>query len=158
MSRTIDDFKDFFRPEKEIEPTNLDELQQAQHIIDKALNHFRIALTFDDRTADTHDPVLVETYSRELLQVIINIINNAKDTLAETEQEQKNIRLMLKEESRFVDIIVCDNGPGVPSAIFDRIFEPCFSTKSKSSGTGLGLYMSKNIYRKVSGWKYPVQG
>lgn len=89
----------------------------------------------------------VQVYSRELLQVFINIIKNAKEVLVEKEVNRL-ISIKTFEDDQFAVIQICDNGGGIEDSIKEKIFEPYFSTKSEKTGTGLGLYMSKTIVEK----------
>ena len=91
-------------------------------------------------------------YSNEFSQVVLNLINNATDNF-----KQKNInderKIIIKLEKKFKPkpfamISFIDNGGGIDPKIKDRIFEPYFTTKHKSTGTGIGLYMSKQIIEK----------
>jgi two-component system C4-dicarboxylate transport sensor histidine kinase DctB len=84
-------------------------------------------------------------YRNELLQVILNLITNAKDALVLGEVNKPKITISLTEDDESITISVCDNGGGVDIAIQEKIFEPYFSTKGEKSGTGLGLYMAKTI-------------
>jgi len=88
-------------------------------------------------------------YSRELLQVFINLIKNAKEALTEHQTNNRKIIIDIFEKKEqdvsYVLIHIIDNAGGIPEDIQDKVFEPYFSTKGKQSGTGLGLYMSKTI-------------
>ena len=81
----------------------------------------------------------------ELEQVIINIINNSKDILLEKEVENPWVKLELIEEKDKVIITIEDNGGGIPESVLPKIFNPYFTTKHQSQGTGLGLHMSYKI-------------
>jgi signal transduction histidine kinase len=83
-------------------------------------------------------------YDREMMQVILNILLNARDSFKENDIENKPITITSYKNS----LSICDNGGGVPDAIIDKIFDPYFSTKQQKNGTGLGLYMSKIIVEK----------
>jgi C4-dicarboxylate-specific signal transduction histidine kinase len=88
---------------------------------------------------------LIKVIVGELPQVLINIINNAKDILIEKQIENPWIKISLKKKTHNVKIFIEDNGGGVPDEILPKIFEPYFTTKHQSKGTGLGLYMSYKI-------------
>jgi signal transduction histidine kinase len=78
----------------------------------------------------------------------MNLFSNAKDVLEEREIEEKLIEVVITKEASNAVISVIDNGGGISDEVQDRMFEPYFTTKHKSSGTGIGLYMSKQIIEK----------
>lgn len=88
-------------------------------------------------------------FKGEFQQVLLNIINNAKDAILEQKREEGKIFIVLGEKS----ITIEDNGGGIKEEIMERIFEPYFTTKEQGEGTGIGLYMSKMIVEKNMGWK-----
>jgi C4-dicarboxylate-specific signal transduction histidine kinase len=90
----------------------------------------------------------VKTYSRELLQVFINIIKNAKEALVENKSKDAYIDVFIRKEEENIVTTFCDNGGGIDVNIMGSIFDPYFSTKDEKTGTGLGLYMSKIIIQK----------
>lgn len=144
LSKTIDDFKNFFRPNKEKETVRLEDVVfEAQAIIGKSIENNNIALTIEH---DVTTPV--EVFSREFLQVIINIVNNAKEALITNTKENRFIHINVKEKPDAIVTSICDNGGGIDEKILKKIFEPYFSTKDKLTGTGLGLYISKSIIEK----------
>lgn len=141
LSKTIDDFRNFFREQKTKEtvlPSNV--VQESINIVGASLKSHGIS----------HEIVCVSEqeisiYSRELLQVLLNLINNAKDVLIEHATHDAHINIIIAKEDESIVIKVCDNGIGIPEDILPKIFDPYFSTKDKKDGTGLGLYMSKII-------------
>ena len=84
-------------------------------------------------------------YRNELIQVLLNVIHNASDSLILHHVADPKISITTKESENQISISVCDNGGGISDAIAEKIFQPYFSTKDANSGTGLGLYMSKSI-------------
>jgi len=144
LSKTIDDFRNFFRPSKKKEEVKLEEVMaEAEVIIDKSLENNKITLTIKDNNG-----YKVKTYSRELLQVFINLLKNAKESLIEHREKDRHIDVMISDDVDNVITTICDNGGGIDEAIIERIFDPYFSTKDEKTGTGLGLYMSKTIIEK----------
>lgn len=144
LSQTIDDFRNYFRPDREKENVHIEEvLRETLHIIGKSLesNGIELTLSLGESSA-------VEIFRRELIQVLINVINNAKEAMMEHGKEKKRLSISTEETSSAVIIRICDNGGGIDDTIIHRIFEPYFSTKDKQTGTGLGLFMSKTIMEK----------
>ena len=144
LSQTIDDFKDFFKPKKTTEKVFVNDIiDQSLTVIGKSLENNNIEF-IKDYQSDT----AVDILSRELLQVIINIVKNAKEALTEKEIQGATISAITYEDEKHVYIKICDNGTGIKESILDKIFEPYFTTKDENTGTGLGLYMSKTIIEK----------
>jgi len=141
MSRTIDDFRDFFKPNKEKEETNFTKLVDSSlGMVESSIKSKHIKVI---KELDCED--MFVTYSNEVTQVILNIIKNAEDILIDRDIKKPYIKLVSykKGNKNILDII--DNGGGIPDKIIDKVFDPYFSTKLEKNGTGLGLYMSKTI-------------
>lgn len=147
LSKTIDDFKNFFRPNREKEMVKVEDIVfEAESIIGKSIENNDITLSIEH---DTTAPIAI--YSREFLQVIINLLNNSKEALIDNTKENRSIHVEIKDTRDFIVTTICDNGGGIDEKIMKKIFEPYFSTKDKLTGTGLGLYISKNIIEKHLG-------
>jgi len=146
MSDTIDDFRNFYRVDK------TSELFDVKDAIEKTLSLQMAQLTNHDIALHVEgESFEINGFRNEFLQVILNIINNAKDALIEN--KIKNAKIVIKLENR--SIIIRDNAGGIPDKVIDRIFEPYFTTKEQGKGTGMGLYMSKmiieeNMHAKLS--------
>ena len=141
MSGTIDDFRDFFKPSREKSECRLDAvIVESIGIIAPAMEKEGIGIS----TQSCGD-VTLYLYASELKQVIINILNNARDALAESTRADKRIMIETICLEHAVTIRIADNGGGIPEAIIERVFDPYFSTKMAKNGTGIGLYMSKKI-------------
>ena len=141
MSHTIDDFRDFFKPDKAREMHHIDEvMQSAISLIQKSLDIHNITLK---RSFTCSSELLV--YRNELVQVLLNILSNAKDALIEREVQEPLIFVELRESQEGVIIDISDNAGGVAIEDEKKIFDPYFTTKSAAQGTGLGLYMAKMI-------------
>jgi nitrogen-specific signal transduction histidine kinase len=140
MSKTIDDFRHFFRPNK------LKEDCYISDIIESSLNVIEVTFKNNDilLNIENNSEKLLKTYKNEIAQVVINILQNAKDVLSNKNGE-RNVYIRSFDENSFVVLSIEDNGGGISDEIIDRIFEPYFTTKFKSQGTGIGLYMSKAI-------------
>lgn len=140
MSATIEDFRNFFKPEKQKEEFSIAEAcRDAIAILQDTLDsqNIKLELYLAD---DKH----ITSYKREFAQVILNLLINAKDAHNETQSKNAKITLRIGTQGARSIIWVQDNAGGIKQENLDVIFEPYFSTK-KSHGTGLGLYMSKMI-------------
>lgn len=144
LSKTIDVFRNFFRPDKEKEATFIiDILSEAESMIGSSLHNHNIVLELVNESEGS-----VSIYSREMLQVLINILNNAKEALVSNEVQNKKINVRVFDEDGHVVVQLCNNGGNIPPEVIPHIFDPYFSTKDEKTGTGLGLYMSKTIIEK----------
>lgn len=144
LSKTIDDFRNFFRPNKDKDEVKIvDILMEAEQIIGKSLEHHNITLSIS--SDEQHS---IQTYSREMLQVFLNLIKNAQEAIEQNTHIDGRINANVTDKEDFILITVSDNGGGINESILNRIFEPYFSTKGKETGTGLGLYISKTIINK----------
>lgn len=142
MSKTIDDFRNFFLPSKEKSVFNLCEIiDRAISIISASLSSHHIKLISNP----TRECANIYGYPNEFAQVIINIINNAKDAILSNNIENGEIVVNSIIIENKAIITIEDNAGGIPQDILDKIYEPYFTTKFASKGTGLGLYMSKII-------------
>ncbi len=144
LSHTIDDFRNFFRPKKEIERLKMMELfEELVAIVGKSLEHDNIDVEI------SCDPAMeVTLYARELLQVLINIVKNAKEAILASNVAKGRIVMHAEMEHGRLMITACDNGGGIKKDVMIRMFDPYFTTKDESIGTGLGLYMCKMIVEK----------
>lgn len=144
MSHTIDDFRNFFMPKKEKEEFLLYKVVDIViNIVSSTLKNYDIKL---DIQIDKE--IILKTYLNEYEQVLLNIINNAKDVLIEKNIKNPCINIKAYEEENSVILTIEDNGGGVLVEPKGKIFEPYFTTKEHSNGTGIGLYMSKIIVDK----------
>jgi len=148
MSKTIDDFRNFFRVDKKKEEFSIKQAIEDTLSIQLAqLKNYDIALNLKG------DDLKVNGFQNEFKQVILNIINNAKDALIEREIQTPIIDIILEDNS----ISIKDNAGGIQKDIIDRVFEPYFTTKEQGKGTGMGLYMSKMIIEDNMGGKLSVE-
>ena len=150
MSNTIEDFTNFFNPEKEKKLFSLESaVKEALEILKKVIEQENIDITIKTTICKNNNVLGI---SNELSQVIINLIQNAKDAFIEKDIKIRNIEIVLKDETiedkDYTCITVKDNALGIKEESVDKIFEPYFTTKHKSQGTGLGLFMSKMIIEK----------
>jgi PAS domain S-box-containing protein len=141
LSKTIDDFRNFFKPDKSVSAVNVEDIiEETLAIVKESLTNNSIALETSYLSNS-----LVNAYPRELMQVFVNIINNAKDSLLSNHTQNALIEIKTYDDERYVNAEICDNGGGIDTAILPKVFDPYFSTKDEKTGTGLGLYMSKMI-------------
>ncbi|MFT7005112.1 MAG: PAS domain S-box-containing protein [Sulfurimonas sp.] len=141
LSKTIDDFRNFFKPDKVISKVRMRTIMQGTFDIvkDSLKNHnINFTTSYESETE-------VDAYPRELMQVFVNIINNAKDSLKFKDNKNPTINIQVYEDEKYVNTKISDNGTGIDKEILEKIFDPYFSTKGEKNGTGLGLYMSKMI-------------
>jgi len=144
LSQTIDDFRDFIKSKNEQKTFfNLDDtLEKTLNIIDASLSNNYIKVKKDLQSKSK-----IEGYQNELIQAFINILNNSKDILKQNVQneQERYIFITTKDEREHTVITIKDTGGGIPSTNLSRIFEPYFTTKHQSVGTGIGLYMTRDI-------------
>lgn len=141
MSTTIDDFRNFFKPNKHADYFNLlATLHSAADILEGLLRNHNIALDIDCEPG-----IEVYGYVGEFSQVVLNILSNAKDALIATQPVSPAVRIRVTTTDRSIAIRFEDNGGGMPDEVLHKIFEPYFTTKEEGKGTGIGLYMSKMI-------------
>jgi len=146
LSETIDIFRNYLKEKKEYKKVILqDRIKTALNIVKATLDINHINLVDN---IDKVEPISINLVIGELSEVIINIINNAKDVLIEKDIAEPWIKVNLKKEDSIACITIEDNGGGVPKGILDKIFEPYFTTKKESQGTGLGLNMSYKIVKE----------
>ncbi|MDN5354641.1 MAG: hypothetical protein PWQ09_1397 [Candidatus Cloacimonadota bacterium] len=148
MSRTIDDFRNFFQPNKEKANFNAkDIIEKTISFISKSFVHNQIKLE-----ANLED-VTIYGFENEYSQVVLNILNNAKDAIKENNVHGGTVKLELTKNNGASQLVICDDGGGIPQKNITRIFDPYFTTKEQGKGTGIGLYMSKMIVENNMGGK-----
>ena len=139
MSATIDDFRNFFRPDKQrLAFSALSQIHQAVALVEASYAASRIHCKIE-ASADLQ----LVGFPNEFSQVILNLLTNARQAIQDAHTETGLITIQLDQAEACGRVRVCDNGGGVPPHFLDRIFEPYFSTKD--AGTGIGLYMSRQI-------------
>jgi len=144
LSQTIDDFRNYYQKSNDEKSFRIDEL------IEKSLQLLKIEIDkLDIDIQKELKKVQLIGYENELLQVILNILNNSIYQFKTLEDLDKYIlRINIHKNDDYITLNFIDNGGGIDPEIIDRIFEPYFTTKDKNMGTGIGLYMSKNIVEK----------
>ncbi|MBF0337644.1 MAG: PAS domain S-box protein [Nitrospirae bacterium] len=157
MSHTIDDFRNFFRPSKE--KTEFSVVGIIRKVIDivRALlytNNINLQLTGEEN-------ITIVGYQNEFMQVILNLINNARDAILQSReqrdtQQEGTISITISRDSAVVRIEIKDNGGGIPDDIRNKLFEPYFTTKGEGHGTGIGLHLSRVIIERNMGGRLYV--
>ncbi len=144
MSHTIDDFRNFFKPDKKKIRFYVDDAcNEAISLVRASIKSYEIKLNKKVKCNS-----IINGYEREFAQVMLNLISNAKDILNQRKINNPKIDVTVNVEGKNAVITVEDNALGVNEEHLDLIFEPYFTTKESSKGTGLGLYMSKMIIEK----------
>jgi signal transduction histidine kinase len=144
MSHTIDDFCNFFSPEKKkILFSVHDSVNRSLDFLEPALkrNNIRWAV-------EILDDFLINGYPNEYAHVLLNIIKNAKDIFIERKTSDPKITIKVFREAGKGVVTIADNAGGISEDVMDKIFDPYFTTRSKDSGIGIGLYMSRLIIEK----------
>ncbi|MEA3290076.1 MAG: ATP-binding protein [Campylobacterota bacterium] len=145
LTQTIEDFRGFFKEDKETEDFNI------ALALDKTLtitsstykdNDIEVINNTKDKVLNTHG------MKSELSQVFLNILNNAKDAIISNDIEERFVHISSMEDNHNHIIFIQDNAGGIPKDIIEKVFDPYFTTKHQSQGTGIGLYMSKDIIEK----------
>jgi len=152
LSKTIDDFRNFAKGDSVLIPF---EIKQTIHdflnIVDASINECQIKIVLD-----TLDNQTIKGYPNELIQSLINIFNNAKDALVENNnKDDRYFFISTTIESNNLIIEIKDNGNGIDENILTKIYDPYFTTKHQSQGTGLGLNMTYNLI--VNGMKGDIK-
>ncbi len=151
MSNTIDKFREFYKPGKErSEFSAVEVVEKALDIASSDLEKLYIKVE-----TELIKDFAINGFEGDFVQVLVNLLNNAKDVCESRAVENPEIKLVI--DGRYGDIKVCDNGGGIDENHFDKVFEPYFTTKFKSDGTGLGLYMSKVIIETNMGGKLEAE-
>jgi len=144
MSNTIDDFKNFFSSGKSKEKYNISiPIEKTQRLLKGVLEKNKITLK-----TEIEDDFILYGYQNEIAQALLNIISNAKDILVERKIKTPFIYIKVYTTTKENFVTIEDNAGGIKTNPIDKIFEPYFSTKHASVGTGIGLYMTKMIIEK----------
>jgi signal transduction histidine kinase len=141
MSQTIDDFRGFYRRDKEQQTFILNE------VVDRALSFIEEGFHNNHIAIDVKMPEAVAAtgYPNEFAQVLLNILNNARDVLLERRVRSPKLAIRVFSDQGRSVVTIADNAGGIMAEDLDRVFDPFFTTKEEGQGTGIGLYMSKII-------------
>jgi len=141
MSRTIDDFRNFFRTDKEKMTFDINQVvRQTVNLVKESFRNEQI-----DITINCHDVPCITGFPNEYSQVLVSILHNARDALSERKINKARISIHSFAKDGKITVIIGDNAGGIDENIIDRIFDPYFTTKGPDKGTGIGLFMAKNI-------------
>lgn len=153
LTTTIDDFRNFYKPDKDMEISIINlPVQKAFEIFESSLNSNAIKVIQEYKSK-----VELTLYSNELMQVVLNILKNSQDNFLEKYTSKAQITIKTFDTKTLSVIEICDNGGGISKDLIEKIFDPYFSTKNNKNGTGLGLYMSKIIVEEHHNGKITVQ-
>jgi len=144
MSQTIEDFRNFSRPDQEAKPYNLQEtVTSILTLVGDGFKAHNIKVEIN-----AEEDLVVTGYPNEYSQVLLNLLNNARDAFAERKVSSPRVEINLFREGERVVATIADNAGGIPEGISGKIFDPYFTTKDAAKGTGIGLYISKAIIEK----------
>lgn len=142
MSKTIDDFRNFFRIDKQKQRFWVKEaIIETLHLQEAQLRNYQIEVSM------TGEDFPLETFKSEFQQVILNLINNAKDAIISHQRIGGKLIILLDAPT----LVFEDSGGGIDESLLERIFEPYFTTKEQGKGVGMGLYISKMIIEQHMG-------
>ena len=144
LSHIISDFSDFYKPHKKSEILKLDAIVLKSKILFE--DFLKIAKI--DIDYDLNANVEMSAHKNEFMQVILNIVNNAKEQSIEKKIKKAKIYMKTYYDDDYVFLEISDNAGGIDEKVIDNIFDPYFSTKLEKNGTGLGLYMSNVIIKE----------
>lgn len=141
MSNTIDDFRNFFNPDKDKKMFSLNKsIENTKNILKQGIRNNSIECEIS-----IPKDIFIYGYKNEFSQVIFNLLSNARDAIMSNKPKTPKIKIQVKNKKNSAEISVSDNGGGIPPDILPSIFDPYFTTKSEGKGTGIGLYMAKKI-------------
>jgi len=149
MSETIDDFRNFFNPNREkINFSVLSVVQKTLSFVESSFQNHKIVLDLE-----IEEDCQVNGYENEYSQVLMNLLINAKDALVSQNEDNRKIWIRVSRRMGKSCLEIRDNAGGISPEIQDKLFDPYFTTKTDEDGTGLGLYISKTIVeQKMSGY------
>ncbi|MBE0515615.1 HAMP domain-containing sensor histidine kinase, partial [Sulfurimonas sp.] len=153
MGQIISDFSDFYRPNKQQEECTLNApVFQAYWLLEGSLASENIDLSLELGSTSR-----VKLFKNEFVQVLVNIINNAREQFGAKGVDNAQICIKSYDRGDVAVMEISDNALGISEDIIDKVFDPYFSTKFDKNGTGLGLHMSKNIIKQHSSGKLYVE-
>jgi signal transduction histidine kinase len=144
MSHTLEDFRHLGNPNKPKESFNIfDTIQTALELLKSRLKDINVQFHYPDIS-----PIIIEGYKNEFLQVILIVLNNSIDAFEEKSIKEKSITITLNQsKNKHLKCTFMDNAGGIETKIIEKVFDPYYTTKHQSEGTGLGLYIAKLIIK-----------
>lgn len=147
MVSTLNEFRTFFRPDKEPEPFGLKRCTQSVLL----LIHDEMLRNNINVIVESKREIIIKGIENEFKHLLLNLLSNAKDAIAEHAPATREIHIRFYKRGLHIFVEVEDSAGGIPDAILSDIFKPNFTTKEKGKGTGIGLYMSTQIAQKMNG-------
>jgi hypothetical protein len=153
MSKTIDDFRNYFKPDKEMIDFNASEVVKSTlSLLEGSFQNPKISIEIIEK-----DNIVINGYKNEFSQVLFNILVNARDVAVERKIADATVIITICREGNFSVITISDNAGGISEEYINKVFDPYFTTKGPQEGTGVGLFMSKTIIEKNMRGKLSVQ-
>jgi len=150
MSETIEDFINFFNPDKKkTDFLIINTVRRSLKLLESRFCDIKVEIP------ENRD-ITIQGFENEFLQVLLVILNNAVDNFDLSESIDKKITIFLVEETDNIKLLIRDNGGGIKPEHINKVFEPYFTTKFKNEGAGIGLYMAKMIIEKSMNGKLSV--
>ena len=153
MSKTIDDFRNFFKPDKAKGDFNVSAaIKNTLSLLEGNFQNPSIHIEIIE-----NDHPVINGYQNEFTQVLLNILTNARDAIIEREINDARVIITICSEDDCAVVTIADNAGGIPEEIINKVFDPYFTTKGPQLGTGVGLFMSKTIIEKNMGGRLAVR-
>lgn len=150
LTNTLHEFRNFFRPNYHIKQVSLQSILDSISILLKdelIKNNTKLNIK-------NNEDILIRVNENDIKHILINLINNAKDEMIDSGIKIDNRIITISysiTENKDIEILVKDNGNGIPKTIINNIFKPNFTTKKETGGTGIGLYMCRQMVNKYNG-------
>jgi len=153
MSKTIDDFRNFFQPDKDKVDFNVScAIKNTLSLLEGSFQNPNISIDIVEK-----DNLIINGFQNEFAQVLLNILINARDAIIERVVDNARVTITICCEDGSAIVTVADNAGGIPEDVITKVFDPYFTTKGPQQGTGVGLFMSKNIIEKNMGGRLTVR-
>lgn len=148
LFETIEEFRKFFRPNTQLEYIKVKSLIDSVSLLlkDELIKH-----TIQLECEYENEEYGIGVNSNEMKHVLINLIQNSKEAFVQNGVKEKNIHIIVYKKGEKIYIEVSDNAGGIPLEVIDQIFSPHITTKQNEGGTGIGLYLVKQILDKING-------